>query len=109
MTLKDDATIRLAILQKRLVQFLLHGRLRVAEPHDYGIRNGVPQLLVYQVAGESNSGRLPNWRWVVLAEATGMQLLDRTFRGRRPTPTGKHSPWDRLFLRVDDDAVDEET
>jgi hypothetical protein len=103
MAPEDDALIRLAITQKRLIRFSLHGYARIAEPHDYGIRNGVPQLLVYQVAGESKSGKLPNWRWVILSEASEFQLLDQTFPGGRPTPSGKHSPWEHLFLRVDTD------
>jgi len=77
----NDATIRAAITQKRLIEFVLHGHVRIAEPHDYGIRNGVPQLLVYQIAGKSASGKLPDWRWVVLAQASGLKLLDQTFPG----------------------------
>jgi hypothetical protein len=100
MDADDDATIRQAISQKRLLRFSLRGRLRVAEPHDYGIRHGVPQLLVYQVGGESASGRLPNWRWVVLSEASGFHLLEQTFPGGRPAPSGRHSRWERLFARV---------
>ncbi len=96
----DDAIIRGAIRDKRLVSFSLHGCVRVAEPHDYGIRNGEPQLLVYQVGGESRSGKLPNWRWVILSHATGFALLDQTFAGGRVAPSGNHSPWERLFLRV---------
>src|SRR5882672_4687454 len=81
----NDATVRAAITQKRLIEFVLHGHVRIAEPHDYGIRSGVPQLLVYQIAGKSASGKLPDWRWVVLAEASGLKLLDQTFPGGRPS------------------------
>jgi hypothetical protein len=28
------------------------------------------------------------------------QLLDQTFPGGRPSPSGKHHKWDQLFLRV---------
>src|ERR1700722_10727972 len=98
---KDDALIRSAIGQRRLVTFTLHGCLRVAEPHDYGIRDGVPQLLAYQVRGQSKSGKLPNWRWVVLSQASGFELLDETFPGGRTAPSGNHNPWERLFLRVE--------
>ncbi len=100
MTPEDDAILRTAILQRRLVQFALHGHVRIAEPHDYGIRNGQAQLLAYQVAGTSSSGKLPNWRWVILAEASDFKLLETTFPGGRVTPSGKHSPWETLFLRV---------
>jgi hypothetical protein len=97
MPSNDDALIRLAMTQRRLIQFSLHGRLRVAEPHDYGVRNGVPQLLVYQIGGDSASGKLPNWRWVVLSQMLGLQVLDPMFRARpRAAPS-----WDRHFLSVD--------
>jgi hypothetical protein len=100
MNPEDDATIRTAITQRRLLRFSLHGCVRIAEPHDYGIRKGEIQLLVYQVDGESRSGKLPNWRWVVLAQASGFTLLDQTFDGGRAVPSGKHNPWQTLFLRV---------
>jgi hypothetical protein len=75
----------------------LHGRLRIAEPHDYGVRNGVAQLLVYQIGGDSASGSLPNWRWVVLSQMLKLEVLDPMFRGRdRAAPS-----WDRHFLSVE--------
>jgi hypothetical protein len=100
MITKDDELIRLAMTQRRLIQFSLNGRLRVAEPHDYGVRNGVPQLLVYQVAGDSRSGKLPNWRWVVLSHMLGLEVLDPMFRGRAHA----EPEWDRLFLRVEPES-----
>ncbi len=100
MNAEDDALIRAAIGQRRLVQFSLHGCLRIAEPHDYGIRDGVAQLLVYQVGGESKSGKLPNWRWVVLSQASGFALLGQTFPGGRVAPSRNHARWQQLFLRV---------
>jgi hypothetical protein len=104
MTANDEAIIRSGIVEKRLIRFRLHGKVRIAEPHDYGIRNGVEQLLVYQVAGETTSGNLPNWRWVVLAQASDFELLDRRFSGGRPGESKKRSSWERLFLRVDADT-----
>jgi hypothetical protein len=74
-------------------------RERIVEPHDYGIRNGIATLLAYQVAG-SSSHKLPNWRWMETELISGMQILNRTFPGGRPTPTGKHHKWDKLFIRV---------
>jgi hypothetical protein len=97
MISKDDALIRVAMTQRRLIQFSLHGRLRVAEPHGYGVRNGVSQLLVYQVAGDSASGKLPNWRWVVVSQVQALEVLDPMFRGRPHTTPA----WDRLFLTVE--------
>ena len=99
MISKDDALLRVAMTQRRLIQFSLNGRLRVAEPHDYGVRNGVAQILVYQVGGESASGNLPNWRWVTVGQMRELEVLDPMFRGRAHAPPS----WDRMFLRVDEE------
>ena len=95
-----DRAIRKAIREKRLIEFSLHGLMRIAEPHDYGLRNGSDQLLAYQVGGKSRSGGLPNWRWVKVAEMSEVKLLKATFEGNREAPSGKHSGWDELYLRV---------
>jgi hypothetical protein len=29
-----------------------------------------------------------------------VHLLNQTFQGGRPTPSGKHHKWDKLFIRV---------
>jgi hypothetical protein len=104
-----DRIIRQAIAERRLIRFWLDGRERVAEPHDYGIRQGAVHLLVYQVGGSSKSGSLPDWRWVKLARATGFELLDQRFAGGRDMPTGRHAAWDRLFLRVESSGTDPST
>jgi hypothetical protein len=95
-----DRSIRKAITEKRLIEFSLHGLVRIAEPHDYGLRNGSDQLLVFQVGGKSRSGGLPNWRWVKVAEMSQLKLLKATFDGNREAPSGRHSAWDELYLRV---------
>ena len=97
---KADRAIRKAIAEKRLIEFALHGLFRIAEPHDYGVRNGSIQLLVYQVGGKSQSGGLPDWRWVKVAEMSELKLLKATFDGNRQAPSGRHSAWDELYLRV---------
>jgi hypothetical protein len=97
----DDQRIRFAIANKRLLRFRLHDLLRIAEPHDYGIRGGAPQLLVYQVGGKSRSGRLPAWRWVVLGHASDFEVLDETFAGSRNAEARHHVVWDKIFARVE--------
>ncbi len=96
-----DSFLRQAILERRLIRFWLDGLERIAEPHDYGERNGAVQLLVYQVRGSSKSGRLPNWRLVRVARASAFELLEERFAGGRSTPSGEHAAWDELFLRVE--------
>ena len=94
-----DKLLRTAIEQTRMLRLRYHGKSRIVEPHDYGEHNGIVKLLAYQVGG-SSSGRLPNWRWMETSLISDAQLLDRTFPGGRPTPSGKHHRWDKLFLRV---------
>jgi hypothetical protein len=88
-----------AIEHRRLVQFLYRNKNRIVEPHDYGVHNGSVKLLGYQVGG-SSSGKLPNWRWMEAGLISDIQLLSQTFPGGRPTPSGQHHKWEKLFIRV---------
>lgn len=94
-----DELLHSAISQRRLIRFRYHNKQRVSEPHDYGLQNGRALLLSYQLRGESNSGRLPAWRWINAAEIQELEVLNETFSGGRPN-SGKHHRWDRLFIRV---------
>jgi hypothetical protein len=99
-TAGNDALIRCAIAERRLIRFEVDGLVRIAEPHDYGIRKDVPQLLAYQTGGQSKSGKLPNWRWFVISRMSNLEILSQSFAGGRPSPSGKHSAQE-LFLRVE--------
>jgi hypothetical protein len=88
-----------AIEQTRMLRLIYHNKVRMIEPHDHGILNGSLQLLGYQVAG-SSSRPLPNWLLMKTDEIVDLQLLDRTFPGGRPTASGSHIKWERLFIRV---------
>jgi hypothetical protein len=94
-----DHLLRTAIEQTRLIRLRYQNKDRIVEPHDYGVHNGVTKLLTYQVGGAS-SGPLPNWRWLDVDLISDAKLLDQTFPGGRPIPSGKHHKWDQLFLRV---------
>jgi hypothetical protein len=94
-----DELLRTAIQQRRLIRLVYRDKPRVVEPHDYGVHNGSVKLLGYQVGG-SSSGRLPNWRWMEANLISDADLLNQTFRGGRPGPSGKHHQWDQLFMRV---------
>ena len=94
-----DRLLRSAIEQTRLMRLRYRNRDRIIGPHDYGEQNGVIKLLTYQIVG-SSSGPLPNWRWMETDLISDAQMLDRTFSGGRPTPSGKHHKWDKLYLRV---------
>ena len=95
-----DRLLRAAIADKRLVTFLLDGRPRRAEPHDYGLKDGEPRLFFYQVGGQSRSGRPLGWRWAVISKVSDLRILDQHFAGTRPVPTGRHVEWDTLFASV---------
>jgi hypothetical protein len=92
--------LRSAIEGKRLIEFEYQALDRIAEPHDYGVINGIEQLLVYQIRGESRSRTLPDWRLVRVAEIRQLRILDERFPGGRSVPSGKHKKWDQLFIRV---------
>lgn len=88
-----------AIEQTRMIRLMYHDKERILEPHDHGVRNGSVQLLGYQVTGVS-SRPLPNWLLMKTDEIVNLELLDQTFPGGRPTSTGNHIKWDKLFIRV---------
>jgi hypothetical protein len=95
-----DRLLRTAIAERRLITFTFHGLNRRAEPHDYGIINGVARLFFYQVGGQSRSGRPVGWRWATASEITDVALLDDTFAGSRPAASGRHIQWDRVIATV---------
>jgi hypothetical protein len=98
-----DRLLRQAIAERRQITFMLDGCRRVGEPHDYGIHAGMPRLFFYQTDGASRSGSALGWRWATVAKISHLQLLDRTFAGPRPAPTGRHIIWDEVFASVSDE------
>ena len=95
-----DEILRRAINDRRLIDFVLHGLERVAQPHTYGNFEGVKHLLVYQVGGESRSGRLPDWRRFKVSDVQELRLLDEEF-SPPPIATSRHMRWDEVFVRVE--------
>jgi hypothetical protein len=93
-----DLLVRMAIAHRRLVEIVYSGRRRLVEPHDYGLRCGARQLLVYQRSGESRSGESRGWRTLNLESIEDFHVLDNTFSGNRPAD--HHIAWDTLFVRV---------
>src|SRR4051794_21099595 len=69
-----DQLLRQAIGEKRTVKFALKGLSRVGEPHDYGVNKGVPRLFFWQTAGQSKSGKVPDWRLADLADISDVEL-----------------------------------
>jgi hypothetical protein len=89
-----DELLRVAIAQQRQIRFWYGGKERIAEPHDYGVHKGRTRLLAYQVGGRSTSGPLPAWRLVDVSAMTQLEILEKTFPGNRPAPSGRRL---RLF------------
>jgi len=96
-----DAQLRLAIEKKRLIQLEYDGDLRVAEPHDYGLIDAVPRLLMYQrrKAGDATKPSR-GWRLLYIAQVKDCVVLDETFSGTRGDPHEHHYQWDVLYARV---------
>jgi hypothetical protein len=96
--LELDRLLRIAIENKQLIRFIYKNNERIAEPHDYGIQNGVVRLFCWQVGGKS-SGRIPGWRMIDVEGIENCESLDRHFAGNREV-SGKHHRWDKVFIRV---------
>ena len=94
-----DAQLRLAIANKRLIQFTYNNEPRTAEPHDYGQRKGSDQLLVYQ--RKKGSQHVTGWRSLEVSKIERLVVLDDSFRGTRSEPKQDHVDWDVLYARVE--------
>lgn len=99
-TMTADQSLRTAIANRQLVSFTLDRCHRVAEPHDYGVINGIVRLFFYQVRGESRSKGPLGWRWATVSKIADLRLLEERFPGPRPAPSGKHIHWDMLIATV---------
>jgi hypothetical protein len=94
-----DALIRQAIQNKRVIEFTYNGLPRIAEPHIYGSKDGVLQILAYQIGGRSSKGGLPEWRRFDLPAMRNLQLTTASFPGAREYQA-RHSAWDHKFMIV---------
>jgi hypothetical protein len=94
--------VRSAIASKHLIQFRYNDRLRVAEPHDYGVQKGTTKLLVYQLwePGGKQRNDVQGWRLLALSKMSDCVILTRTFRGSRAESRHRHYQWDLLYARV---------
>lgn len=98
-----DGALRFAIANRRLLRLTYHSRCRVAEPHDYGVLNGRPRLLVYQVRelDAARSTRIAGWRLLDVAKIEDFEVLDETFPGSRASSHTDHFSWDVVYARVE--------
>jgi hypothetical protein len=97
-----DSQLRFAIANKRLIRFTYDFVVRIAEPHDYGLRDGMPKLLAYQrQKGGRRDHHVRGWRWLDIAKIQDCIVLEDPFRGTRETADQQHHQWDELYARVD--------
>jgi hypothetical protein len=82
--LRVEMSIVTAIRDRRLLRFRYDGRLRVVEPHVYGVTTrGRPALSAYQLGGGSVSGESHGWKMFLVQEMDDVRIVpDRSFRPR---------------------------
>jgi hypothetical protein len=95
-----DGRIRFAITHKRLIKVSYNGVLRTAEPHDYGLVNGIERLFIYQVRGGTATAGKPPWRLLDVAKIESLEVLDERFAGSRHASGQRHHAWDAVYARV---------
>ena len=97
-----DSQLRFAIANKRLIRFTYESAMRVAEPHDYGVRDGAPKLLAFQRQKAGRKDRdVRGWRWLDISKIEDCIVLEDSFGGTRETARQQHHRWDVLYARVD--------
>jgi hypothetical protein len=96
------AKIRFAIAHKRLIGFAYGGRLRIAEPHDFGAMGGTSKVLVYQLHADGATGTAAQgWRLLEVGKIGVCKVLAETFPGSRGDSHDRHMQWDAVFARVE--------
>lgn len=96
--MKLEDTICQAVLEKKLIGFYYDGHYRQVEPHLYGIANGEPRLLGYQVAGKSNGGSSTSWRQFKTDKMAYVRVLDQGFNGGRMK--SEPANWERFIAII---------
>lgn len=74
---------------------------RIVEPHIYEINDGVVQLFGYQIRRGSNNGVILDWRRFKLSTIQNLQILNKSFLGRRSFSSSEHSHWEKQILVVE--------
>lgn len=71
-----------AIRKKEVLKFLYQGKERIVEPHLYGWNAESKKEILsgYQIAGFSDSSRLPAWRNFYAARIRDLEILSAHFQ-----------------------------
>ena len=68
-----------AVKQKKVIEFIYDGEIRVVEPHCYGLTTkGNEAIRAYQIAGYSSSGTM-GWKLYDLSKVEDIQVHDEVF------------------------------
>jgi hypothetical protein len=91
------AVLRAAIAKRRQVVCIYDGCVRAVCPHVIGRKQGRAHVLVFQFAGDSNSGLPPGgeWRCMAVADIRDVHVLDG------PWHTAPHSQPQSCVDQVD--------
>src|SRR5437016_3637434 len=76
-------------------------RIRIVEPHDYGIRRGAEALLGFQIGGESQSGALHGWRHFDVDQIRHLDsclAISATARTKQSVMNGVRRFWDSFAI-----------
>lgn len=74
-----------AIQSRQILTFTYDGQPRTVEPHAYGLSTaGNKVIRVYQTAGRSNSGRVPDWTLMTVSKIVGLTMTGSSFSSARP-------------------------
>lgn len=95
-----DARIRRAIAEKRLLELRYKRAERLAEPHDYGVIDGVERLLVFQLRGLNSGKGAVGWRLLDIVKIEGCVVTEQLFAGSRGQAHQQHYEWETLYARV---------
>jgi hypothetical protein len=72
-----------AIKNRRALSFVYDGCKRVVEPHAYGEAQSGDVLRAFQIAGQSNSGKL-GWHLFLIEKMQNFSVDEAVFAGPRP-------------------------
>ena len=87
-----------AIRSKHQLRFSYHGHTRLVCPYTYGEdQKGHNALLAYQVAGTSQSGRIPDWRIFRLSAIVGLSMSATKFVPMQPKWQSKNTQFSKVI------------
>ena len=69
-----------AIENKNLLEFRYKDKIRIVEPHTLGINLKDNEVLsAYQIDGESDTIKIPDWGLFTISKISNLKILDKTF------------------------------